>query len=234
MTITLLNPQWGENRPIRGVLFDMDGLVLDSEILYSRFWREACGFYGYDMSFQQSLRMRSLGRELGQQVLNECFGPGIEYSTIRNKRLELMEAFVQEHGIPVKPGIFQLMEYLKQQGIATAITSSSPIDRIENHLSRHGLLSAFDRLCSGHDMPRGKPEPDIYLYGASVLGLKPENCLALEDSPAGILSAYRAGCLPVMIPDLDQPDEETIPLLYAKADSLSDIIDLIEMQKGRR
>ena len=77
-------------------------------------------------------------------------------------------------------------------------------------------------------MPNGKPEPDIYLYGAACLNLRPEECLALEDSPTGILSAHRAGCLPVMIPDQDQPTEDTIQLLYAKADSLSDIISLLK------
>ena len=119
------------------------------------------------------------------------------------------------------------MDHLQQQGIATAITSSSPLERIRQHLSRHGLDSRFNCLCSGHDVPNGKPAPDIYLYGAASLGLKPEECLALEDAPAGILSAYRAGCLTVMIPDQDQPGEQTISMLYARADSLADVIDLI-------
>ena len=233
MAVTILHPQWGESRPVQGVLFDMDGLVLDSEILYSRFWREACGFYGYDMSYQQSLRMRALNRQLAQKTLAEFFGPGIDYDIVRNKRIELMNAFIEKNGVPVKPGIYQLMEYLKRNGIASAITSSSPIERIQNHLSRHGLADAFDKLCSGHDVPRGKPEPDIYLHGAASLGLDPKNCLALEDSATGILSAYRAGCLPVMIPDLDQPAEETKKLLYAQADDLNDIISLIEQHNAR-
>ena len=76
-------------------------------------------------------------------------------------------------------------------------------------------------------MPRGKPEPDIYLRGAAELGLPPETCLALEDSPAGILSAYRAGCLPVLIPDQDTPGQDTLSLLYAKADTLTDVISLL-------
>ena len=76
-------------------------------------------------------------------------------------------------------------------------------------------------------MPKSKPEPDIYLRGAAELGLQPGECLALEDSPAGILSAYRAGCLPVMIPDQDQPTEETLSMLYAKADSLTDVVALL-------
>ena len=81
-------------------------------------------------------------------------------------------------------------------------------------------------MCSGRDVPKGKPAPDIYLAGARALNLPPEHCLALEDAPAGIESAYRAGCLTVMVPDLDPPDEKTIPMLYAKADTLRDVITL--------
>ena len=102
------------------------------------------------------------------------------------------------------------------------------MENILRHLSVHGLAHRFDKLCSGYEVPNGKPAPDIYLHGAAALKLPPEECLALEDSPAGILSAYRAGCLPVMIPDQDQPGEDTLPLLYAKADSLTDILSLLK------
>ena len=120
------------------------------------------------------------------------------------------------------------MNYLDSAGIPAAITSSSPMDVIIRNLTDANLCHRFQKLCSGHQVPNGKPAPDIYLHGAAALGLNPRNCLALEDSPAGILSAYRAGCLSVMIPDQDQPDESTLPLLYAKADSLADIITLLE------
>jgi len=139
-----------------------------------------------------------------------------------------MDAHIEKYGIDVKPGIFQLMDHLQANGIASAITSSSPMENIHRHLSVHNLLHRFDKLCSGYGVPNGKPAPDIYLHGAASLNLRPEECLALEDSPTGILSAYRAGCLPVMIPDQDQPGEETVSILYAKADSLSDIISLLK------
>ena len=230
--VTYYNPQWGESRPIRGILFDMDGLVLDSESLYTRFWREAAHFYGYPMTVEQSLGMRSLGKPLGQPYLESLFGPGVDYTTLRNKRIELMEAYVEQHGIAPKDGIYELLDYMDENGIAAAITSSSPMDAIEKHLSAVNLLHRFRKLCSGHNIPNGKPAPDIYLLGAKELGLKPEECLALEDSPTGILSAYRAGCLPIMIPDLDQPGKETQKLLFAKADSLSDIIVILKAQNG--
>ena len=232
MAIHYYNPHWGAQRPIRGILFDMDGLVLDSEVLYTRFWREAAHSLGYPMTVEQSLGMRSLGKNLGQPYLESLFGPSVDYTTMRNKRIELMEAWVEIHGIPPKPGIFELLDDMERNGIAAAITSSSPMDSIRKHLSAVGLLHRFQKLCSGHDIPNTKPAPDIYLLGAKELGLKPEECLALEDSPTGILSAYRAGCLPVMIPDLDQPGEDTRKLLFAKADSLADIINILKAQNG--
>lgn len=227
MSVTQYNPQW-KKHSIRGVLFDMDGLVLDTEKLYTRFWMESARDLGFPMTFEQALGLRSLNRAAGQNKLTEYFGPGISYTAVRNHRIELMDAHIEKYGIDVKPGIFELMDYLHSHGIASAITSSSPMANIQRHLSAHNLLHRFDKLCSGYDVPNGKPAPDIYLYGAASLKVKPEECLALEDSPTGILSAYRAGCLPVMVPDQDQPGEDTISHLYAKADSLSDVIDLLK------
>ena len=218
----------GDAPVIRGVLFDMDGLVLDTEKLYSRFWMEACRFYGFPMTYEQSLKMRAANSRLGAENLHRFFGPDIDYKTIRTKRIELMDAFIAENGVEPKPGIFELMDYLEEQGIPAAICSSSPQDRIREHLSSLGLYHRFTAICSGYDVPWGKPAPDIYLHGAASLGLPPENCLALEDAPLGIESAFRAGCIPVMIPDQDPPDEKAKPMLYAKADSLHDIIDLLK------
>ena len=108
------------------------------------------------------------------------------------------------------------------------------MESIERHLAAVNLLHRFQKFCSGHTIPNGKPAPDIYLLGAKELELKPEECLALEDSPTGVLAAYRAGCLPVMIPDLDQPGEETQNILFAKADSLENVIDILKQQNGHQ
>ena len=232
MAITYYHSEWGAQRPILGLLFDMDGLVLDSETLYTRFWREAAHFYGYPMTEEQSLGMRSLGRPQGQPYLESLFGPGVDYTVLRSKRIELMDAYVDAHGIAPKPGIYELMDYLNENNIPAAITSSSPMENICRHLEKADLLHRFRKLCSGHEVPNGKPAPDIYLLGAKSLGLDPKNCLALEDSPTGIRAAHAAGCLSVMIPDLDQPGEETQALLFAKADSLADIMELIKQQNG--
>lgn len=216
-----------EKSPVRGVLFDVDGVILDTECLYSRFWMEACHYYGFPMTKAQALQLRSLNKTAGQEKLRALFGPAADYTTIRQKRIELMDAFVEKEGVSAKPGIYTLLDALDARGIPCAITSSSPQQRLESYLTPLNLYHRFKKVISGYDVPRGKPEPDIYLRGAAELGLPPETCLALEDSPAGILSAYRAGCLPVLIPDQDTPGQDTLSLLYAKADTLTDVISLL-------
>lgn len=213
--------------PIYGVLLDMDGVVLDTEKLYARFWAEAARALGYPMTYEQALGMRSLNSAAGQAKLESYFGPGVSRAQMRDKRVELMDAYVAEYGVEAKPGIHELLDYLKGQGIRTAIATSSPMPRATAYLGSLDLLDKFDRICSGHDVKQGKPAPDIYLHAAASIGIPPENCLAIEDSPAGILSAHCAGCWPVLVPDLDGSDEEMRKILYAEADSLSDIIHLL-------
>jgi HAD superfamily hydrolase (TIGR01509 family) len=180
------------------------------------------------MTFEHGMGMRALGRIQAEAKLKSFLGPDADYTAIRSKRIQLMDAYITENGVDLKPGIRELLAHLHAEGIRCAITSSSPIERIRRYLSFHRLDSEFDALCSGHDVPNGKPAPDIYLHGAASLGLNPEECLALEDAPSGIESAYRAGCHTVIIPDLDQPSAETLSRCFAKADSLADIIDLLQ------
>lgn len=230
MAYQILNPNPRFSGPVRGVLFDMDGVILDSEKLYTHFWAQACAAFGYPMTREQALGMRSLNAVAGQQYLSSLFGPDIRFQTIRAERIRQMDLYVAEHGIEAKPGIRELLDFLDDAGIPRAITTASPVDRIHAHLEPLGLLNRFDRVCTAYDVPHGKPEPDIYLYGAASLGLPPKCCLALEDSHTGILSAVAAGCRAVIVPDLDKPEERTLSLAFAQADSLTDVMALIASQ----
>ena len=214
-------------RMVDAVLFDMDGVVLDTEKLYTRFWQEAANALDYPMTKEQALGMRSLNRGAGLAKMQSYFGQNVDYEAIRNKRIELMDAFVTREGVTVKPGIHELLGYLKAQGIKTAIATSSPLERTMLYLTSVGLQDSFDELVSGYMVEKGKPEPDIFLYAAKKLGVEPKRCMVLEDSPAGILAAHRAGCKPVMIPDQDEPDFNTKALLFAKVDRADKVMALI-------
>lgn len=214
-------------RPVRGVLFDMDGVVLDTERLYARFWMEAAQALGYPMTYEQALGMRSLSGPMGQAKLESYFGPGVSRAVMRDKRVELMDAYISANGVAPKDGIVVLLDYLEEKGIPAVITTSSPRERVERYLKPLGLFDRFERICTGYEVQHGKPAPDIYLHGAACLGLEPSECLAIEDSPAGVESAHRAGCMTVLVPDLDGADDNMKKMLFAEADSLSDVIGLI-------
>lgn len=206
----------------------MDGVILDTEQLYTRFWREASAFYGFPMTLPQALGMRSLGPEDGKARILRYFGPEADYTAIRAKRIELMAKFIEREGVIPKPGVRELMAYLKKKGIKTAIATSSPAERARKHLASVGFDVLFDEICSGHEVPNPKPAPDLYIHAAQKLGLAPEECLAVEDSPTGLRSAHDAMCHAVMIPDMDQPDGQTLSLLFALGESLHDIIGILE------
>ena len=210
-----------------GVLFDMDGVVIDSERLFTRFWMESAADLGFPMTREQALQLRSLRREQGIEKMEAFFGPAANFDEIRAHRIELMEAHIARYGVDEKPGIRKLLALLKEKDIPCAITSSSALAVVRERLGRLGILEGFTALCSGKDVPNGKPFPDIYLAGAAAIGVAPEMCLAIEDSPTGLEAAWRAGCMGVFVPDQDQPDDVTLSRCFARADSLLDVMELL-------
>lgn len=209
---------------IKGVISDMDGVILDSEKLYVRFWCEAAYFYGFPMNREHALSIRSMARPFAIEKLQGYFGAEFDYDSVREKRIELMDAYVSQHGIEAKKGAQKLLGFLKENGYKVALATATPAQRAEEYLRRVDLLKYFDYVASARMVKNGKPKPDIYLFAAEKLGLKPEECLALEDSVNGVRSAAAAGCKTVLVPDLDNPEEQLKPLLYGTADGLEDVI----------
>lgn len=213
---------------IRGVIFDMDGLMLDTEKLLARYWIQAAREAGFPMELEHVLGIRSLAAMFAAPKLQGIFGEDFNYEVIRARRKELMNAHIRIHGIEKKKGIEELLVYLKDSGRKIAVATATDRERTDRYLSQVGLLSYFDTFVCGDMVKRGKPDPEIYLTASKALGLAPQDCMALEDSPNGILSAHAAGCKAVMVPDLSQPDEEIKPLLYACVPDLSCVIHLLE------
>ncbi len=213
---------------IQAVIFDMDGTLIDTEKYYRIFWPRALAEFGYHMTDEQALALRSLGRPFAPRQLKAWFGEELDYGAVRQRRKELMEECLDREGIRRKPGALEVVSWLKEQGVTTAIATATDPERTAKYLCSAGLEGYFSHIISAVQVAEGKPSPDIYLCACEQLALAPENCLAVEDSPNGVLSAYRAGCRVVMVPDQTQPDENLESCLYAKAGSLLELRDLLE------
>ena len=208
---------------VKAVLFDMDGTLIDTEKYYRIFWPKALAQFGYHMTDEQVLFMRSLGRPFAPKQLKEWFGEELDYYAVRDRRKQLMEEHLDRVGIELKPGAVEILEALKKRGIMAAVATATDLERTEKYLRLVGLREYFDRLISATQVKEGKPSPDIYVYACEQLGLAPEECIAVEDSPNGVKSAYGAGCRVIMVPDQTEPDEELSKLLYACVDRLDGI-----------
>lgn len=210
------------------IIFDMDGTLIDTEKYYRIFWPKALKIFGYSMTDEQALSMRSLGRPFAESHLKEMFGEEIDYNAVKGKRKELMEKFLDENGIELKPGVMELLIWLKEHNIRTAIATATDLERTTKYIDKLRIGKFFDRIISATMVKEGKPSPDVYLYACEQLERKPQECIAVEDSPNGVLSAYKAGCKVIMVPDQTSPDLELNNKLFACVEKISDIIDLLE------
>lgn len=217
---------------VKAVIFDMDGLLLDTEKLLVRFWVQAANEAGFPMKREHALAIRSLHRRFAIPYLQGLFGRGFDYQKIRSRRMELMSGYLSDNPLELKRGAKELLTFLNERKIPAAVATATDFERTENYLTRVGIFECFDKIVCATMVEQGKPEPDIYLYAADQLGLAPGECAALEDSPNGVRSASAAGCITIMVPDLTQPDEELSRLIFAKANSLEDVIGLIEPKIG--
>ena len=187
-----------------------------------RFWIEAANYYGYDMKPCHVLEIRSLANVYANEKFKGFFGKDCDYYKIREKRKSLMASYIEENGIEKKEGLDEILKHLKLHNYKICVATATDLERTTKYLRELKIDEYFDRIVCADMVRCGKPNPDIYLEAVKQLGVKPEECIALEDSPNGVLSANRAGCKVIMVPDLDRPSTETRQLLYAVVDNLKE------------
>lgn len=208
------------------VIFDMDGLLLDTERIYRDGWKFAAGKFGilHNPEFAKEVcgtsgdGMVAVVRKYYPQVDVDAF-----IQTCRTYVRETVSKFV-----PEKQGMREIIDYFKKKGVKMAVASSSELAIIQGNLQKVGVLDKFDVIISGRQVTHGKPAPDIFLEAARQLGCEPRECYVFEDGRNGIKAGAAAGCDTIMIPDLTEPDEELRSLCVGIYPSLLDAIDAIE------
>lgn len=196
--------------PLRvdAVIFDMDGLMLDTERLHLDHFRKAADDFGYpdlEAVYMQSVGLNSRDTE---RLFAHHFGESFPYADIRNRWREYAEDHVNRFGVPHKSGLTALLKTIQDRGLPKAVATSTKRDMAVALLKKVDLLQHFDAIVGGDEVSKGKPNPEIFLKAAERLNIHPARCVVFEDSPAGIRGAHAAGMIPILVPDLIQPPDD--------------------------
>ena len=194
---------------IKAVIFDMDGTIFDTEVIYEYAWKKA------GVTQEQYLQLIGRGHKVNDAALSSW---GMDPVRIRRIRNEYMRREINAHGITPKPGAEETLQWLGERGIPAAIATSSPMELALEYMERTGFGRYFAGIYSGYQLERGKPAPDLFLHAARQLGREPEECVVVEDSCNGIRAGRNAGMLTVMVPDRVPADDE----MREKADVILD------------
>jgi HAD superfamily hydrolase (TIGR01509 family) len=213
-------------RHVRAVVFDMDGLLVDTETLCLDAMMQEARHMGLELPREVFNRMIGTNWALSQKVLVEHFGEAFPIDAFHEGWVARFHA-VAEVEVALKAGVVELLDLLDAARLPRAVATSSPHGEVERNLGQHELLHRFHAVVARGDYPRSKPHPDPFLKAAEVLGVPAAQCLALEDSHNGVRAAHAAGMMTIMVPDLLEPTEEMHALCVRIVDSLHEVRDLI-------
>ncbi len=207
----------------------MDGLMFDTERMSSNIVKEVAAIMGLPVSDEYLLSLKGRNMADCRRLQKAYWGENMDFVTYRSLYEERRANFLSKNGVPVKEGLYELMDYLKAHDIRIGLATSTAEDRAVAMLKDAKVHHFFHQIVYGNEVSNGKPAPDIYLACARRLGTKPSECLVLEDSPAGIESGYRAGCHVIMIPDMIKPSNQEESRTDAILPTLRDVIDWIAL-----
>ena len=208
---------------MKAVLFDMDGILIDTEKYLTVYKQKAMREAGYRLDLETAYKFRSCASVFAREQMKGIFGEDFPYDELRRRRQELMSDHIARFGIEKKPYVEETIKELKRRGYQTAVVTATAEDRAVRYLEMVGFKELFDEIISATMVEHGKPAPDIYTFACAQLGLAPEECLAVEDSPNGVMSACQAGCQVAMVPDQTQPDDELKKKLTICANTLDEL-----------
>jgi haloacid dehalogenase superfamily, subfamily IA, variant 3 with third motif having DD or ED/haloacid dehalogenase superfamily, subfamily IA, variant 1 with third motif having Dx(3-4)D or Dx(3-4)E len=220
----------GRKTMIQAVIFDMDGLMFDTERVSYAFWKESAAKYGYEVT--EEIYIKTIGQTVGsgKKIYMEYLGADFPFETIKNDRFKLGDVYFHTHAVPIKDGLSELLDYLKNHRFKIAVATSTSRENALPLIEKAGVKCYFDTIVCGDEITRSKPDPEIFLKAALNLGVAPEKCMVLEDSEPGIIAAARAGMKPILIPDLKEASAEIKKLAFQQFRSLRQVVQILEQR----
>jgi len=213
---------------LKAVIFDVDGTLLDTERIYMQAWKEAAAEQGYVMPDELLRKTRAVDAKVAARIFEEEIGNGFSYAETRPIRVRIAEEIIERESPVLKPGVLELLAYLENKDIRLAVASSTNTKTTKEHLAINGIADRFEVIVGGDMIEKGKPNPDIFLKAAQLLGEAPEDCIVVEDSPAGIKAGTAAGMKAVLVPDQAAIAQEIIDLSDAVLESLLEMPAYVE------
>lgn len=217
---------------IRGVIFDMDGLMFDTERVSAELWGQAGQELGIPITPEFVDRFRGRNRQVIQDIFQKTFGPGSAWKEAMAAKRRLEEAYYKTHEVPVKKGLHELLEYLQANAYRAAVATSTDRRLAEHLLGNAEVLNYFDNIVYGDTVKRSKPFPDIFQKAAAELRLPAEECLILEDSTAGVEAGKASGSHVIHIPDLQKVPPQVKAGIDAEYESLDQVIGWLQTQRA--
>lgn len=215
---------------MKAVIFDMDGVIFDSERAVFNGWKEIAEKYGFKDLEIPYMKCIGVNAASTRKIFLDFYGNDFPYDDYCREQSANYHAKYDNGRLPLKPGVFELLDYLKKEGYCTAIASSTRTAVVENQIRDAGLLKYFDFIVGGDQVAKSKPEPDIFLKAVEGLGSDFSDVYVIEDSYNGIRAAFNAGMKPIMIPDMLPADDEMREKAAVVLDNLKAVIDWLGLE----
>ncbi|BBF43407.1 pseudouridine-5' phosphatase [Lachnospiraceae bacterium KM106-2] len=213
---------------IKGAIFDMDGLMFDTERLAKQGWLSAAKQLNYPITEEMIDHIRGTNVAYSKKLFLTTYGEKVDYDLARKVRTDYVNEWIEEHGVPIKKGLKELLSYLKEKEIPCAVATSTHRELATKYLKMAGVFDYFTEVVFGDEVSKGKPDPEIFLTAASKLGVSCKDCIILEDSPHGIKAGFAAGAKVIGIEDLTPLAKESLEMTTWVCESLDQVIEKIK------
>jgi beta-phosphoglucomutase family hydrolase len=208
---------------IEAVLFDMDGVIFDTENVYLEVWTKVFQKYGYEMTKDIYISVMGSGRKNVIKTFLNVYGQDLPIIQMYQEKDEKLEQVIEKGQVPIKVGVKKILIFLRENGYKVALVTSAKRDRAIKQLKMANIEEIFDVIVCGDEVTNSKPDPEIFLKAARKISVNPENCIVIEDSPAGIKSAYNAEMIGIHVEDLKKADEEMLKYCHKSFKNLLDV-----------